>query len=73
MSLISRLLQPRGPDRDSLRMLWLRIVAIAREPQWYAHCGIADTLAGRFDAVTLVLCLVLLRMERVLGMEQQSR
>jgi cytochrome b pre-mRNA-processing protein 3 len=22
---------------------------------WYAECGVADTLAGRFDAITLVL------------------
>ena len=41
-----------------------RTVEIAREPQWYSDGGIADTIEGRFDAITLVLCLVLLRMER---------
>ncbi len=45
-------------------MLWHRVVAIAREPGWYRDGGIADTVTGRFDAITMVLVLVLLRMER---------
>lgn len=64
MSFLSRLLRKRDDGRDALRPLWHRTVALAREPQWYADCGIADTVAGRFDAITLVLGLVLLRMER---------
>lgn len=64
MSLLSRLLGKRPEDRLALIPLWHGAVAIAREPQWYAGCGIADTVPGRFDAVTLVLALVLLRMER---------
>lgn len=64
MSLLSRLMGRRADTRASLRPLWHRVVAIAREPQWYARGGIADTQAGRFDAITLVLVLVLLRMER---------
>ena len=44
--------------------MWHRIVAMAREPRWYAQYGIADTVAGRFDAVTLILSIALLRMER---------
>ncbi len=64
VSLFSRLMGRRSDTRASLRPLWHRVVEIAREPQWYAKGGIADTLAGRFDAITLVLALVLLRMER---------
>lgn len=64
MSLLSRIFARRDEGRGALRPLWHRTVAIAREPQWYADCGIADTVAGRFDAITLVLSLVLLRMER---------
>jgi cytochrome b pre-mRNA-processing protein 3 len=64
MSLLSRLFGKRADDRAEVRALWHRIVALARKPQWYADLGVADTLAGRFDAVTLVLSLVLLRMER---------
>lgn len=60
----SRILGGREDDRAHVRPLWHRIVAIAREPEWYTRCGIADTVAGRFDAITLVLALVLLRMER---------
>ena len=63
MSLLSRLLRPRD-DHAEVRGLWHRVVAIAREPGWYRHGGVADTIEGRFDAVTLVLSLALLRMER---------
>lgn len=64
MSLLSRLLGNDGQDRDRLRPLWHRIVEITREPVWYSTGGIADTVPGRFDVITLVLSIVLLRMER---------
>ncbi|WP_395393296.1 ubiquinol-cytochrome C chaperone family protein [Novosphingobium sp. BL-8A] len=68
MTLLSRLIG-RQPDtnqarRDAVRPLWHRVVEIAREKPWYAQHGIADTVGGRFDAVTLVMALVVLRMER---------
>ena len=63
MSLLSRLMRSAPDDRAPLRPLWSRIVAIAREPQWYLRGGIADTQEGRFDALTMVLALVLIRME----------
>lgn len=59
-----RRLWPQLDDRAALRPLWRRVVAIAREPQWYSKGGMADSKSGRFDAVTLVLGLVLLRLER---------
>ena len=69
MSFLANLLKgglfgKRQDDRDTVRELWHRIVAIAREKAWYRDCGVADTLAGRFDLITLVLSLVMLRMER---------
>lgn len=63
MTLLARLFGGPADDHAEIRALWHRVVEIAREPQWYAHCGVADTVAGRFDAVTAVLALVLLRME----------
>jgi cytochrome b pre-mRNA-processing protein 3 len=39
------------------------VVATSREPEWYADCNVADTVDGRFDMISLVLSLVLLRME----------
>jgi len=65
-SLLSRLFGAKADDHAALRPLWHAIVAIARTREWYApdgKPGIADTLAGRFDAITMVLALVLLRME----------
>ncbi|MEJ2409809.1 MAG: ubiquinol-cytochrome C chaperone family protein [Novosphingobium sp.] len=64
MSLISRIFGKRTDSRAAVRPLWHCIVEIARDKPWYAQCGVADTVAGRFDAITLVLALVMLRMER---------
>ena len=63
VNLISRLLRTTDP-RAALRPLWHRTVEISREPEWYATCGAADTVPGRFDMVTTVLSLVLLRLEQ---------
>ncbi len=64
MSLLSRLLgKPRRP-RAEMRALWNAAVAEARKPVWYETYGVSDSLAGRFDMVTLVLAALLLRMER---------
>ena len=63
MNIFARLFRPRPDKHSAIRPLWHRIVEIAREKQWYATLGIADTLPGRFDTITLVLALVLLRME----------
>ena len=62
MALFDRLLG-RKADQTNLRPLWHRVVEIAREPHWYAAGGVADTVPGRFDAISAVLTLVLLRME----------
>ncbi|MFM5906968.1 MAG: ubiquinol-cytochrome C chaperone family protein [Novosphingobium sp.] len=63
ISLLKRLLRPKGDDLSPCRPLWHRVVELSRDPAWYAQDGIADTVAGRFDAITLVLSTVLLRME----------
>jgi cytochrome b pre-mRNA-processing protein 3 len=62
LSFLSRLFGKQD-DVAHVRPLWHRVVEIAREKTWYADCGVADTVPGRFDAITLVLALVLLRME----------
>lgn len=64
MSFLSRILGTRRDPREDWRKLWHGIVETAREPQWYADCGVADTVEGRFDMVTLVLAVAMLRMER---------
>ena len=61
---IGKLLRSAPDPRAAVRPLWHRVVEIAREKEWYRDCGVADTVAGRFDAITLILALVLLRMER---------
>jgi len=63
MSFFSRLLAPKSTPRDTLRPLWHAVVAVSREREWYADCGAADSVEGRFDMITVVLALVMLRME----------
>ncbi|TCD04085.1 hypothetical protein EYB45_09150 [Erythrobacteraceae bacterium CFH 75059] len=60
-----RLRHGKADPREAVRPLWHRVVAISREPEWYAACGVADTVAGRFDMITAVMALVVLRMEDV--------
>lgn len=63
MSFLSRLFRTEADPREELRPLWHRVVALAREPEWYRDSGVADTVEGRFDMVTLCVSLVMLRME----------
>ena len=64
MSFFARLFGTQTDPREQWRPLWHTIVEQAREPDWYRMCGVADTVEGRFDMITLVMSLVLLRMER---------
>jgi cytochrome b pre-mRNA-processing protein 3 len=63
MSFLSRLLGTEPDPRESVRPLWHRVIELAREPSFYAECGVADTVGGRFDLITAVLCTVMVRVE----------
>jgi cytochrome b pre-mRNA-processing protein 3 len=52
-----------GDDRGAQRPLYQSVVAIAREPHWYIAGEVADTTEGRFEMVTLILSLVMIRLE----------
>lgn len=54
-----------GPDpREELRPLWHWIVEQSRSPEYYTDGNVCDTVEGRFDMITAVLALVLLRFEQ---------
>jgi cytochrome b pre-mRNA-processing protein 3 len=72
VSLLSRLFGRRGDDRAPVRPLWHRVIELSRDPAWYADLGVADTVPGRFDALTMVLSIVLIRMERDDSLRRQS-
>lgn len=63
MSFLARLFGTASDPREEWRALWHRVVAEARDPDWYRMCGVADSIEGRYDMITLVLSLVMLRME----------
>lgn len=63
MSFISRLLGTAPDPREAIRPLWHRVVELAREPSFYADCKVADTVGGRFDLITAILCTVMVRIE----------
>jgi cytochrome b pre-mRNA-processing protein 3 len=53
----------RRADASAQLPLYNAIVAEARLPHWYRDGQVPDTLDGRFDMVSSVLALVLLRLE----------
>ena len=64
MSFFSRLLGT-GPDpRSELVPLWHRVIELSRTPDFYARHGVADSIDGRFDMVTTMLAVTMLRMEQ---------
>lgn len=64
MSLFKRLFGQSEPDpKLKLVPLYNQTVAKAREPHWYELGQVPDTLDGRFDMVSAILTLVLLRLE----------
>jgi len=72
MSLLSRLFGSRTDPRDALRPLWYKVVELSRLREYYAQCRVADTLEGRFDMVTVILSVVLLRMEKSMLLNRKS-
>ncbi len=64
MSFLSRLFGTEPDPKEAFRPLWHSIVREARRPRWYRDYGAADTVEGRFDMITTVLALVMLRLER---------
>ncbi|QFT76847.1 ubiquinol-cytochrome C chaperone family protein [Erythrobacter sp. THAF29] len=63
MSFLSKLLGTAPDPREGVRPLWHRVVELAREPSFYTDCKVADTVGGRFDLITAVLCTVMVRVE----------
>jgi cytochrome b pre-mRNA-processing protein 3 len=62
LTFLSRLFRDRR-EREALRPLYEAAVAQARDPAWYREGGVPDTLDGRFDMLSTILALVLLRLE----------
>ena len=63
MSFLSRLLGTEPDPREQLRPLWHRAVSLARTPDYYSECQVADNVAGRFDMITAVSACVMVRLE----------
>ena len=63
MSMLKRLFSREPDPRETWRPLWHRLVGIAREEHWYAKRGAADTLDGRFDMISMMTALFMLRLE----------
>jgi cytochrome b pre-mRNA-processing protein 3 len=63
MTFLNRIFGDRK-ERGAMQPLYDQVVAAARDPWWYSEGEVPDTIDGRFDMVSSVLALVLLRMER---------
>lgn len=63
MFFLSRLLGTAPDPRESVRPLWHRVIELARDADYYNLCHVADSIAGRFDMITAVLSVVMVRLE----------
>ena len=63
-STLRKLFRSDPDPREARRPLWNAIVATARQPHWYGEGGVPDTLDGRFDMISLILALVLHRIDQ---------
>lgn len=71
MFLLKRIFGRSEPDpKQNLLPLYNRVVAKARQPHWYIEGHVPDSIDGRFDMVAAMLALVLLRLEKIPGHEQ---
>jgi cytochrome b pre-mRNA-processing protein 3 len=53
----------RNAREAQARSLYLKVVEQARRPEFYRHCGVPDTLDGRFELIALHAFLVLHRLK----------
>ena len=53
-----------GPDRAAMLPLYNQLAAAGRDPGWYLAGGVPDTLDGRFDILSALMALMLIRLER---------
>ena len=60
---LSKFFRSKPDPREARRPLWDAVVATARAPHWYAQGTVPDTLDGRFDMISLVMALVLHRID----------
>ncbi len=63
MSFLTKMLGLAPDPRETIRPLWHRVIELAREPSYYEECGVADSVNGRFDMITAVLSVVVVRVE----------
>lgn len=64
MSFLSKMLGTAPDPRENVRPLWHRVIELSRDPAFYRECRVADTVAGRFDMISAVLCTVMVRIEQ---------
>jgi cytochrome b pre-mRNA-processing protein 3 len=66
MSIFRRLFGKAAADpKESLRPLYLNVIAKGRELHWYEAGQVPDNMDGRFGIISSILALVLLRMEQI--------
>ncbi|MGY6550332.1 MAG: ubiquinol-cytochrome C chaperone family protein [Erythrobacter sp.] len=63
MSFLSRLLGTAPDPRERVRPLWHRVVELARDPAYYSDCAVADSVGGRFDLITAMVSVMMVRLE----------
>jgi cytochrome b pre-mRNA-processing protein 3 len=69
MSFLARIFGGRR-EREAYRPLYGSVVNAARDPSWYLQGSVPDTIDGRFDIISALMALLLIRLEQD---EEQTR
>ena len=69
MSFLARIFGGKR-EREAYRPLYEWVVNAGRHPFWYVEGKVPDTIDGRFDIISALMALVLIRLERD---EEQTR
>jgi cytochrome b pre-mRNA-processing protein 3 len=73
MSLLQKIFGPKeDPAKDAMRPLYAKIVEKARALHWYEEGAVTDSLDGRFEMVTAMLSLVLIRLDNAADKADES-
>lgn len=70
MMALGKLFRPRRHE-GAAHGLYVAAVEQSRQPSFYLDWGVADTVDGRFDLLTLHVCLILARLARERGTQKE--
>lgn len=61
---LKQIFTPAPDRREQALALYTAVVGEARQPHWYEEGGVPDSIDGRFDMLSSIIALTLIRMQK---------